>query len=126
MTNEEERLLLVATLRALADHLENGGRLTFYLSQVLKAGEGDVLPGEPYHELVPGRQLDRVERTKKALELLKEQGRLTSGQLARVSYCDPETARITLSALAARGVVRRLGVKRATHYIPGPRFQALG
>jgi len=126
MTNEEERGLLVATLRALADHLEQGGRLTFYLSQILRAGEGDLLPGDPLAELVPDRHLDKVQRTKKALELVREQGRLSSGQLARVSYCDPETARTTLSALAARGVLRRLGQKRQTHYIPGPRWDSLG
>jgi predicted HTH transcriptional regulator len=126
MTDTEEKQLFAACLGAMAEWLQDGGRLTFRLEQVLRAGQGDVVPGDPYQELVPDRHLDKVQRTKKAIELLRERGRLTSGELAKVSYCDPETARLTLSGMAARGVVRRLGEKKQSHYIPGPRFPALG
>ena len=120
--SDEKRALMAAILRTLADHVEKGGDLVGDLDALVKAAKGDVLPGDPCPVAIPTRTIDAVQRRGLALNLVRDRGRLTSGELARAAFCSDETARLTLGDLTRRGVLVRRGMKRAAHYLPGDRF----
>lgn len=124
--NHDGRALVAAILRAVADYVERGGDLVGRLDALVKTAKGDVLPGDPRPIAIPPRAIDAVERRGIALALVRDRGRLTSGELARAAYCDPETARLTLGDLTRKGILARRGAKRGAHYLPGPRFDRLG
>jgi hypothetical protein len=126
MTEAEDRALFVATMRALGDWAEHGGNLAARLADLARAAVGDVLPGEALPIPAPRRKLDDVARRGVALELVRREGRVTSGRLAMAAYCSDETARTTLGALARRGVLRQVGRKRGSMYVPGHAFGQVG
>jgi len=120
--SDEKRALVAAILRTLADHVEKGGDLVGDLEDLARAARGDVMPGDPRPVAIPTRAIDAVQRRSLALALIRDRGRLTSGELARAAFCSDETARLTLGDLTRRGVLVRRGMKRAAHYLPGDRF----
>lgn len=126
MTNDERRALAAVVLRAVADFVQNGGDLLGTLAPLVDTARGDLLTGDAGPLAIPTRKLDETARKRAALDYVRDRGRITSGELARLAWCDPETARLALRSLARRGVLVRHGVKRASHYLPGPQFPRAG
>jgi hypothetical protein len=122
MNDDADRALCAAVLDAVGVWLVGGGNLAAELGRVIGAANGDVLPSDPLARLVPTRKLDDLQRRGLAVELVRKNGRLQSGELARLSFCDPESARLTLSAMVRQRLLRRVGEKRASCYIPGAMF----
>jgi hypothetical protein len=54
-----------------------------------------------------------------ALELVKEQGRVTNGDLQEQYYYHPETLRQDLASLVELGYLEKRGRSRGTFYTPG-------
>jgi hypothetical protein len=54
-----------------------------------------------------------------ALELAREQGRVTNGDLQHQFCCHPETLRQDLAGLCNLGYLEKRGQKRGTFYTPG-------
>jgi predicted HTH transcriptional regulator len=61
-------------------------------------------------------KLSPVERAQVALEIIKAEGKITSGRLARAAGVHPESARMTLAGMVQRGTLKRIGTKRRTYY----------
>ena len=53
-----------------------------------------------------------------ALGLLAEQGRVTSGDVARVAGVSRQSAHATLAALVSAGNATPVGAGRGAHYVP--------
>lgn len=66
--------------------------------------------------------LSPVDRRGVLVDLLREQGEITTTELARRAAICPETARLFLRKLAARRVVRAIGSKKGRVYIAGVHF----
>ena len=67
-------------------------------------------------EHVEHAKLSPGERMAVALEIVKTEGKITSGRLAKAAGVHPESARTTLAALVRRGTLKRIGTKRRTYY----------
>ena len=61
-------------------------------------------------------KLSPVERAQVALEIIKAEGKITSGRLAKAAGVHPESARMTLAGMVQRGTLKRIGTKRRTYY----------
>ncbi len=61
-------------------------------------------------------KLSPGERAQVALEIIKTEGRITSGRLARVAGVHPESARMTLAGMVQRGTLKAIGTKRRRYY----------
>jgi hypothetical protein len=74
-------------------------------------------------ELVDGPAPIRVtglnDRQLTALELAKDQGRVTNGDLQERFYYHPETLRQDLASLVELGYLEKRGQSRGTFYTPG-------
>lgn len=121
MTEQEKRTLAAAVLRAVADFEQNGGDLVGSLAPLVDAARGDPLPGTPA-ALIPSGKVDEATRKRAAMDYVRAKGRITSGQLAAMTACHPETARLALVDLVGRGVLVKRGDTKATYYRAGPAF----
>jgi hypothetical protein len=118
--------LFAGALAALADFAKGEcGDLVGRLAALVDAAQGGGLPGGRDLAL-PFRQIDAAQRRAVAINTIRTKGRLTSGELAKVTLCADETARLCLRDLALKGVLRRVGRKRAAHYLPGDLFPRAG
>lgn len=61
-------------------------------------------------------KLSPGERAQVALEIIKAEGRITTGRLAKAAGVHPESARLTLAALVQRGTLKAIGTKRKRYY----------
>ena len=61
-------------------------------------------------------KLSPGERAQVALEIIKTEGKITSGRLAKAAGVHPESARMTLAGMVQRGTLKRIGTKRRTYY----------
>jgi predicted HTH transcriptional regulator len=63
-----------------------------------------------------GVKLTPGERAQVALEIIKAEGRVTSGRLAKAAGVHPESARMTLAGMVQRGTLKAIGTKRRRYY----------
>lgn len=63
-----------------------------------------------------GGRLSPAERTQAALEIVKAEGKITSGRLAKAAGVHPESARLTLAGMVRRGTLKAIGTKRRRYY----------
>jgi len=61
-------------------------------------------------------KLSPGERMQAALEIVKTEGKITSGRLAKVARVHPESARLTLAGMVQRGTLKAIGTKRRRYY----------
>jgi len=61
-------------------------------------------------------KLSPGERAQVALEIIKAEGRITTGRLAKAAGVHPESARTTLAALVRSGTLKAIGTKRRRYY----------
>lgn len=61
-------------------------------------------------------KLSPGERAQVALEIIKAEGRITSGRLAKAAGVHPESARLTLAGMVQRGTLKAIGTKRKRYY----------
>jgi hypothetical protein len=126
MAETQNQRLAAAILQTVATWTTNGGNLPAMIGQVLAANAGDILPGDGLAHLLPAQRADGVERRGVAVDLIRRHGRVTSGQLAKHSYCSDESARLCLAAMVRGRVLRRVGQFKGTAYIPGVNFPTEG
>ena len=61
-------------------------------------------------------KLSPGERAQVALEIIKAEGKITSGRLAKAAGVHPESARMTLAGMVQRGTLKAIGTKRRRYY----------
>jgi predicted HTH transcriptional regulator len=61
-------------------------------------------------------KLSPGERAQVALEIIKAEGRITTGRLAKAAGVHPESARLTLAGMVQRGTLEAIGTKRRRYY----------
>ena len=63
--------------------------------------------------------MDLNERQKKAVAFVKTKGRITNAEYQQLAGVSSKTAMRDLADLVERGVLRRVGALKGTHYVIG-------
>ena len=105
--------LLAVVAETLDEDSGNGNELIDGVRCWLRSVTGQEEEAAFWHA---SAKLSPVERAQVALEIIKAEGRITSGRLAKASGVHPESARMTLAGMVQRGTLKRIGTKRRTYY----------
>ena len=109
--------LLSELLAVVGETLEEDAGDGYELVQGVRAWLRVVTGQEEEAVFCPANgRLSPGERTQAALEIIKTEGKITTGRLAKASGVHPESARLTLAGMVQAGTLRAIGTKRRRYY----------